>query len=34
MKVWPDIVENAKGTTPRLFEVGGGSALKIERIHF
>jgi hypothetical protein len=32
VKVWPDVVDNAKGIAPRLFEVGGGSGLKIERI--
>jgi PIN like domain len=33
IKVWPDIVENAKGTTPRVFEISGGAGLKVERIH-
>ena len=32
IKIWPDIVENAKGTTPRIFEVSGGAGLKVERI--
>jgi hypothetical protein len=31
IKVWPDIVENAKGSTPRIFEVSGGAGLKVER---
>ena len=33
IKVWPDIIENAKGTTPRIFEISGGAGLKVERIH-
>ena len=33
VKVWPDIVENAKGTNPKIFEVSGGSSLKVERKH-
>ena len=33
VKVWPDIVENAKGATPRIFEVSGGGGLKVERRH-
>lgn len=32
IKVWPDILENAKGTTPRIFEVSGGAGLKVERL--
>ena len=31
IKVWPDIVENSKGTTSRIFEVSGGAGLKVER---
>ncbi len=34
IKVWPDIVENAKGFNPRIYEVSGGAGLKIERVHF
>jgi hypothetical protein len=34
IKVWPDIVENAKGTTPRIFEVSGGAGLKVERLQW
>jgi PIN like domain len=34
IKVWPDIIENAKGTTPRIYEVSGGAGLKIERVYF
>ena len=33
IKVWPDIVENARGTTPRIFEISGGAGLKVERIY-
>ena len=33
IKVWPDIVENAKGTSPRIHEVSGGAGLKIERLY-
>jgi len=33
VKVWPDIVENAKGSNPKIFEVSGGSSLKVERKH-
>ena len=33
IKVWPDVVENAKGTTPRIYEISGGAGLKIERKH-
>ncbi|WP_337174973.1 hypothetical protein [Paludisphaera sp.] len=33
VKVWPDIVENAKGTSQRIFEVSGGAGLKVERRH-
>lgn len=32
MKVWPEIVENAGGTDPRIFEVAGGKALKVDRM--
>jgi PIN like domain len=32
IKVWPEIVENAKGTTPRIFEISGGAGLKVERL--
>ena len=32
IKVWPDIVENAKGTTPRIYEISGGAGLKVERV--
>lgn len=32
IKAWPEIVENAKGTTPRIFEVSGGG--KVERRYF
>jgi hypothetical protein len=28
-KVWPNIKENAKITTPSIFEIGGGKGLKI-----
>ena len=34
LKVWPDIVENAKGSNPKIFEVSAGSGLKVERKHF
>lgn len=34
IKVWPHIVENAKGTSQRIFEISGGAGLKIERKHF
>jgi hypothetical protein len=30
IKVWPQIVSTAETTTRRIFEVGGGAALKIE----
>lgn len=33
IKAWPDIVENAKGTSQRIFEVSGGAGLKVERKH-
>jgi hypothetical protein len=33
IKVWPFIIENAKGTTPRILEVSGGAGLKVEQIH-
>ena len=33
IKVWPEIVENAKGPNPRIFEISGGAGLKIGRIH-
>jgi hypothetical protein len=33
IKVCPDIIENAKGSAPRIFEISGGAGLKIERIH-
>jgi PIN like domain len=33
IKVWPDIVENAKGASQRIFEVSGGAGLKVERKH-
>jgi len=33
IKVWPDIVEHAKGAAPRIFEISGGAGLKIERKH-
>ena len=32
IKVWPENVENAKGTTPRIYEISGGAGLKIERV--
>ncbi len=32
MKIWPEIVENAKGTSFRIFEVAGGKATKVEQI--
>jgi hypothetical protein len=32
LRVWPEIVENAKGTAPRIFEVAGGKALKVDQI--
>jgi len=32
MKVWPEIVENAGGSNPRIFEVSGGKALKVDRM--
>jgi hypothetical protein len=32
IKAWPDILENAKGTTPRIYEISGGAGLKVERI--
>jgi len=34
IKAWPDILENAKGTTPRIYEISGGAGLKVERIHW
>ena len=33
IKVWPTIVENAQGTSPRIFEISGGAGLKVERKH-
>ena len=33
IKVWPSIVENAKGTSQRIFEISGGAGLKVERKH-
>jgi hypothetical protein len=33
IKVWPDILENAKGTTPRIYEISGGAGLKVERVN-
>lgn len=33
IKVWPELVENARGTTPRIFEVSGGAGLKVERLN-
>ena len=30
IKVWPDILENAKGATPRIYEISGGAGLKVE----
>jgi hypothetical protein len=33
IKVWPEIVENAKGPTLRIYEISGGAGLKIERLH-
>lgn len=33
VKAWPAIVENAKGSSPRIFEVSGGAGLKVERRH-
>ncbi len=33
VKVWPDIVENAKGESQKIFEVSCGQGLKIERKH-
>ena len=32
IKTWPQIVENAKGTTPRIYEISGGAGLKVERV--
>jgi len=32
IKVWPEIVENAKGSTPRIYEISGGAGLKVERV--
>src|SRR5271165_3702871 len=32
IKVWPEIVENAKGSTPRIYEISGGAELKVERV--
>jgi hypothetical protein len=32
IKTWPQAVENAKGTTPKIFEISGGAGLKVERI--
>jgi hypothetical protein len=32
MKVWPEIVENAKHSKAKLFEVAGGKALKVSPI--
>jgi hypothetical protein len=33
IRTWPDIVENAKGASPRIFEISGGAGLKVERKH-
>jgi hypothetical protein len=33
-KVWPEIVENADITRRRVFEVSGGSSLKVEERRF
>jgi hypothetical protein len=32
IKVWPEILENAKGTTPRIYEISAGAGLKVERV--
>jgi hypothetical protein len=32
LRVWPEIIEGARGTTPRIFEVSGGKALKVDLI--
>lgn len=32
IKVWPDVVENARGATPRIYEISGGAGLKVERL--
>ena len=34
LRVWPQIVENAELSKHRVFEVSGGSALKVEPKHF
>jgi hypothetical protein len=34
VKVWPDIVENAKSTRPQIFEVSGSAGMKIQRRTF
>jgi hypothetical protein len=33
IKVWHEIIETAKGSTPRIYEVSGGAGLKIERVN-
>ncbi len=32
IKAWPEVVENAQGTSPRIFEISGGAGLKVERV--